>query len=379
MTLGLTAFGQVMVYSASSPLALSYQIYNNDPLYFVKHGLPFTVLGVLLMLLVMRAKPSWLRVGGPAALLASYALMAAVLVPGVGATVNGARRWIVVGPITVQPSELAKLALLGTVAALLTARKQPPQTLGQLIKPIGVLTALACALILAEPDLGSAIATAMMVFAMLWVAGVPSRLLALVMGAGLAVSSVAIWFEPYRRDRLLAFLHPQAHAADGSYQVLQGMIAAASGGVSGGGLGASQQKNLFLPEAHTDMIFAIIGEELGLIGTVMVVAGFAAFAWAGFTIALRARDRYSQLVAAGATALVAGQACVNVGAVMGILPLTGIPLPLISYGSSSKVVTLVVVGVLLAICREGRAPQPARADGERAARTPRAARRARTA
>jgi cell division protein FtsW len=376
VTLGLTAFGQVMVYSASSPLAMSYRIYGHDPLYFVKHGLPFTILGVFLMLVLMRVKPGWLRVGGPAALLASYVLLVAVLVPGVGATINGARRWIAIGPLTIQPSELVKLALLGTIAALLAAKKQPPQSLAQLVKPIGLLTAVACALILAEPDLGSAIATAMMVFAMLWVAGVPSRLLALVVGAGMAVATLAIVYEPYRRDRFLAFLHPQAHANDGSYQVLQGMIAAASGGISGGGLGASQQKNLFLPEAHTDMIFAIIGEELGLIGTVIVVAGFAAFTWAGFTIALRARDRYSQIVAAGATALIAGQACVNVGAVLGILPLTGIPLPLISYGSSSKVVTLVLVGVLLAICREGHAPQAARADGDRAARTSRAARRA---
>jgi cell division protein FtsW len=375
ITLGLTAVGQVMVYSASSPVAMTTARYGNDPLYFVKNGVVFTIAGVLLMLLVMRMPVSLFKSLTPLALVVSLLLLVAVMVPGVGATINGARRWIAVGPITVQPSELAKLALLGTVAALLAAKKTAPQTFGELMKPIGLLTGVVCALVLAEPDLGSALAIALMVGAMLIVAGVPGRLFGAILGIALTLGGIAIWFEPYRRDRLFAFLHPEAHASDGAYQVLQGIIGFASGGAGGVGLGESIQKVYYVPEAHTDMIFAIIGEELGLAGSLVILAGFAAFAWAGFTIALRARDRFSQLVAVGTTALIAGQAAINVGAVTGILPLTGIPLPLVSYGSSSKVSTLLMVGVVLAVCREGRTAEELAAE-KAARRTARGDRRA---
>ena len=378
ITLGLTAIGQVMVYSASSPVAMTTARYGNDPLYFVKNGVVFTIAGVLLMLLVMRMPVSLFKSLTPLALVVSLLLLVAVMVPGVGATINGARRWIAVGPITVQPSELAKLALLGTVAALLAAKKTAPQTFGELMKPIGLLTGVVCALVLAEPDLGSALAIALMVAAMLVVAGVPGRLFGGIMGIALALGGIAIWLEPYRRDRLFAFLHPEAHATGGAYQVLQGIIGFASGGAGGVGLGESIQKVYYVPEAHTDMIFAIIGEELGLAGALVILAGFAAFAWAGFTIALRARDRFSQLVAVGTTALIAGQAAINVGAVTGILPLTGIPLPLVSYGSSSKVSTLLMVGVVLAICRESRTAEELAAE-KAARRTARGDRRAEAA
>jgi cell division protein FtsW len=365
VTLGMTAFGQVMVYSASSPLALTQRQYNNDPLYFVKHGLLFTVAGVVLMLVVMRMHSGWLRRAAPTLLVGSLFLLVAVMVPGIGAMVNGARRWIIVGPITIQPSEVVKFALLAAVASLLAARRQPPGTLRELARPIGVITLIACVLVLAEPDLGSAIAIAMMVVAMLFVSGTPTRLLGVVCAGGVAAAGAAIAMAPYREQRLLAFLHPTRQASGAAYQIVQGMIAIGSGGVNGVGLGGSIQKVYYVPEAHTDMIFAIIGEELGLVGTLIVVVGFAAFAWAGFSIALAARDRFSQLIAAGATTLIAGQACVNVGAVMGILPLTGIPLPLISYGSSSKLVTLVIVGVLLAICRENAETATLRATAAR--------------
>ena len=378
VTLGLTAIGQVMVYSASSPVAMTTARYGNDPLYFVKNGVVFTVAGVLLMLLVMRLPLGLFKSLAPLGLLISLVLLVAVMVPGVGQSINGARRWIAVGPLSLQPSELAKLALLGTVAALLSAKKIAPQTFGELVKPIGFLTGLVCMLVLAEPDLGSVIAIAIMVAAMLLVAGVPGRLLGGIMGIALLLGGVAIWLEPYRRERLFAFIHPEAHATGGSYQVLQGIIGFASGGPGGVGLGESIQKVYYVPEAHTDMIYAIIGEELGLAGALVILAGFAAFAWAGYMIALRARDRFSQLVAVGATTLIAGQAAINVGAVTGILPLTGIPLPLVSYGSSSKLSTLVMVGVVLAICREGRTAEELAA--ERATRrTARADRRAEAA
>ena len=375
VTLGLTAIGQVMVYSASSPVAMTTARYGHDPLYFVKNGVVFTIGGVLLMLLVMRLPVALFKTLAPLALVVSLLLLVAVMVPGVGATINGARRWIAAGPITLQPSELAKFALLGTVAALLAAKKVAPQTFGELLKPIGLITGVVCALVLAEPDLGSAIAIALMVAAMLVVAGVPGRLFGGIMGIALTLGAIAIWLAPYRRERLFAFINPEAHASGGSYQVLQGIIGFASGGAGGVGLGESIQKVYYVPEAHTDMIFAIIGEELGLAGSLVILAGFAAFAWAGFTIALRARDRFSQLVAVGTTTLIAGQAAINVGAVTGILPLTGIPLPLVSYGSSSKLSTLLMVGVVLAVCREGRTAEELAAE-KVARRTARGDRRA---
>ncbi len=375
VTLALTAIGQVMVYSASSPVAMTTERYGNDPLYFVKNGVVFTLVGVILMLLVMRLPAATFKALAPLALVASLVLLVAVLVPGVGAEVNGARRWLAVGPITFQPSELAKFALLGTVAALLAARRAAPATVSEVLKPVGLLAMIVAALVLVEPDLGTAIAIVLMVAAMLLVAGVRARLLGGVVALGLAAAGAAIWLEPYRRERFLAFLNPEAHAQEGSYQVLQGIIGFASGGATGVGLGESIQKVYYVPEAHTDMIFAIIGEELGLIGAVVIIAGFAAFTWAGFTVALHARDRFSQLVAAGATALIAGQAAINVGAVTGILPLTGIPLPLVSHGSSSKLSTLVIIGVLLAVCREGRTVTEVAAERV-PRRTPRGDRRA---
>ncbi len=360
VTLGLTAFGQVMVFSASGPLALTSAQYHHDPLYFVKHGVFFTLIGVVVMLLAMRAQPRWLKVGGPGMLLVSLVLLVAVLIPGIGQYINGARRWIAAGPISVQPSELVKIGLLGTGAAILAARKTPPSTLREIARPIGIVTVLACGLILKEPDLGSSIAVAVMVFGMLFVAGTPMRLLALLGGAGLGGGLLAIMTTAYRRERFLAFLDPAAHRS-GSWQTTQGLLHYAAGGINGAGIGAGTGKNQFVPEAHTDMIFSVIGEELGLVGSVLVILAYALFAWAGFTIAMRARDRFSQIVAGGATALIAGQAAINVGAVVGIIPLTGVPLPLISYGSSGKIVMLLIVGVLLAICREqGLTPTPRR-------------------
>ena len=277
-----------------------------------------------------------------------------------GVTVNGAARWLALGPITIQPSEFAKVGTLLIVAAMLATRKRPPETVRELLMPIGLVVGVVCALIMVQPDLGTTIAVCLMVFALLVVAGTKKSLLALVLSAGLVVGSLLIYAAPYRRDRFLAFLDPWSQSADGAYQVVQSMIAIGSGGIFGVGLGGSVQKVNFLPEAHTDMIFAVVGEELGLFGSVLIVALFAVFAWAGYTIAMRTVDPFQRLLAAGATALIVGQAIVNLGAVMGILPLTGIPLPLISYGSSSRIVILALVGVLIAISREPQIAPPTR-------------------
>ncbi|MGI9116109.1 MAG: putative lipid II flippase FtsW [Gaiellales bacterium] len=352
VTICLTVFGQLMVYSASSAYAMTHAEFNFDSLYFIKSGVVYTVAGVALMLAMIFVPAGWLRRVAPLAFVASLIALAAVRIPGIGVTANGAARWLALGPITIQPSEFAKLGTLLIVASLLATRRQPPDTMKELLMPLGLLVGLVCGLIMVQPDLGTTLAVVIMVFALLIAAGVREWLLAQLIGVALLVGGVLIYAAPYRRDRIFAFLDPWGQSADGAYQVVQSMIAIGSGGVFGVGLGGSVQKVNFLPEAHTDMIFAVIGEELGLIGALIVVGLFAAFAWAGYTIAMRAADPFQRLLAAGATALIVGQAIVNLGAVMGILPLTGIPLPLISYGSSSRLVILALVGILIAISRE---------------------------
>ena len=357
VTVGLTVGGQLMVYSASSAYAMTRAEFNYDSLYFIKNGLLYTVAGVALLLGLVLMPAGWLRKFAPLVFIVSLAGLVAVQIPGAGVTVNGATRWLAIGPITLQPSEFAKLGVLLIVAAILATRKRPPDTLRELVMPIGLIVGLVSLLVMLQPDLGTTLAITIMVMALLITAGTRIALLAKVIGFGLAVGAVLIYIAPYRRDRIFAFLDPWGQSADGAYQVVQSMIAIGSGGIFGQGLGGSVQKVNFLPEAHTDMIFAVIGEELGLVGAIITIGLFAAFGWAGCTIAIRAADPFQRLVAAGATALIVGQATVNLGAVMGILPLTGIPLPLISYGSSSRLVVLALVGVLIAIAREPRVAQ----------------------
>jgi cell division protein FtsW len=204
---------------------------------------------------------------------------------------------------------------------------------------------------LAEPDLGTVIALCLMVGAMLLVAGAPVRMLGSASAIVGAVVLLAIWLEPYRRTRIFSFVNPWHDAQGAGFQTVQAMIGLGSGGFFGVGLGEGVQKVFYLPEAHTDMIFAIVGEELGLVGATLVIAAYAAFAWAGLRIALRCRDPFGKALAAGLTTLVCGQAALNVAAVVGIAPLTGIPLPLVSYGGTSLVVVLAAVGILLNIAR----------------------------
>ncbi len=359
VTRGGVAIGRGMGYSASSGRAA---VVAEDPAYYLKRQAIYAALGLLALVFFSRANFRVLRrLGGPL-LLASFALLLVVLV--VGTSVNGARRWLHFGLVDVQPSELAKLAIAIWLAALLTRRKAPA-SLAELARPIGAVVLAACALILLEPDLGTATAIVIMVAAMLVVAGTPLRVLAgagsVVVGLGLA----AIWLEPYRRARLLSFLDPWADPEGAGFQTVQAMIALGSGGIFGVGLGESVQKIYYLPEASTDMIFAIIGEELGLVGAVAVVAAFVAFGYAGFNVALRARDPFGKLLAAGLTALVCGQALVNLSAVLGLAPLTGIPLPFVSYGGSSLIVSLAGVGILLNIAANGASQATARVPDRR--------------
>jgi cell division protein FtsW len=348
VTLGLVAFGLVMVYSATSASAA---IGGADSMSYLKRQSVYAFLGVVLMLVAARFDYHRLRYLAPPLLLASLGLCAAVLV--LGPEINGAHRWFIVGPASFQPSELAKLSLCIFAAAYLSRRK-PPQTLGELARPLGTITAIFCVLILLEPDLGTTITLCGTVIAIFLVAGVPFVPLFGVSLLAMGVGLLAIWVEPYRRARIFSFLDPWSDAEGSGFQIVQALIGIGSGGITGSGLGEGVQKVLYLPEAHTDMIFAVVGEELGLVGSAFVIGAFAAFAIAGFRIALRCKDPFGKLLAAGLTALVCGQAAVNLAAVLGIAPLTGIPLPFVSYGGSSLVVLLGAVGILLNIAVNGR-------------------------
>lgn len=363
VTLGLVAFGLVMVYSATSAAAA---IGHGDPSSYLKRQGVYALIGLALMIAAARTSFRLLRALAPVLVLTSLALCVAVLV--VGDTVNGARRWLSVGAATFQPSELAKLALAVWAAAYL-ARRRPPQTLGELARPIGLLMGIFSALLLAQPDLGTSIALVTVLAAVLVVSGTPLRTLASAATVVTVVGLAAIWLEPYRRARIFSFIDPWQDAQGAGFQTVQAMIGLGSGGIFGVGLGEGVQKIFYLPEAHTDMILAVIGEELGLVGTAAVIAAYAAFAYAGLRIALRCSDPFGKRLAAGLTALVCGQAAINLAAVLGLAPLTGIPLPFVSYGGSSLVIALASVGILLNIALnragEGRARVPDRGRGDR--------------
>jgi cell division protein FtsW len=343
VTLGLVAFGLVMVYSASSGVAV---LSNRDPLSVLAKQAVYAAIGVVAMLVCARVPYRQLRYAGPPVMFGVIVLLVLVLVPGIGAEINNARRWILIGPISIQPSEFAKAAVLIFSAAVLSGRKRPPRSLKQLFNPVGAVALLICALVVVEPDLGTAIAIAVMVCGLLLVAGTPLRLFVSIAAIFALAAGAMIMFEPYRLQRMTTFLDPRADASGAGWQIVQATLGLGNGGLTGVGLGNGTVKS-FTPEASTDMIASVIGEELGLLGIVATVAGFAAFAVLGYRIAIRCRDSFGRYLAAGATSLIAGQAFVNLGAVLSMLPLTGVPLPLISVGGSSLVVMLALVGVML--------------------------------
>ena len=350
-TLCLLALGAIMVYSASS--AESFLEGSGDPSYYLKRTVALSVIGLIVLHLASRHGLALVKAVAPVMLLVSFVLTALVMLPGVGITVNGATRWLGAGPVQFQPSELLKLSLVLFAAQLLAARPSAVRSLGGLSKPLLIVVALACLMLLKQPDMGTAMVICFTLGTILFVAGTPMRLLGAIGGAVGALAIVVAVIEPYRRERLTAFLDPWADASDTGFQSVQSMIAIGSGGPVGVGLGESVQKIFYLPEAHTDMILAIIGEELGLVGIFSVVALYGLIAYAGFRAAKHARDRYSKLLASGITALILCQATLNMFAVMGLAPLTGIPLPLISYGNSNLIVVMTAMGLLLNVAATG--------------------------
>jgi cell division protein FtsW len=366
--LALTAFGLVMVYSATSASAA---LGNGNPVGYLERQSVYAFIGIALLVFAARTDFRQLRALAPTLVIAALGLCVAVLV--VGERINGARRWIGFGPAAFQPSELAKLALVVWCAAYL-ARKPPPRTLKDLARPIGTLVGLFCVLVLVEPDLGTVITIVVMVGAMLLVSGTPLPTLASAYALVFGLGAIAAWASPYRRARIFTFLDPWKDPLGAGLQNVQAQISVGSGGVFGRGLGQGIHKIHYLPEAHTDMIFAVIGEELGLVGAALLMAGYAAFAYAGLRLAITCKDPFGKRLAAGITALICGQATINLAAVLGLAPLTGIPLPFVSYGGSSLVIALLSVGILLNIARgHGRATTaavPDRGRGNGGARRP---------
>ena len=356
-TLCLLAGGAVMVYSASS--AESLLSGPGDASYYLKRYVLFAVLGMVLLHLASRHGLKVIRALTPLLLMSSFGLTVAVMLPGMGVTVNGATRWLGAGPIQFQPSELLKVSLVLYAAQLLATQPQSTRTVGTLTKPLLLVVGAACALLMKQPDMGTTMVICFAIGALLVAAGTPIRNLLVIGGVLVFLATVLAIAEPYRRERLLSFLDPFADAGDSGFQAVQALTAIGSGGFFGVGLGESVQKIFYLPEAHTDMILAIIGEELGLFGILGLIGLYGMIGYAGLRVAKLARDRYSKLLAAGITSLILCQATLNFFAVLGLMPLTGVPLPFISYGASNLVVLMGAMGLLLNVAATGGRAQRA--------------------
>ncbi len=344
----LCLFGLPIVLSASAPGAI---LSGSSPWSYVVRQCIYMAIGVTGAVIVSRVPIAYLRRVRFLLPLVALGLLFVVFVPGVGHYAGGSSRWIGVGPIQVQPSELMKLAIVVFAADLLARRAGRPDQWNAVVRPLLVLMGLAAVLIVKQPDLGTAIVLGCITFSMMFAAGVRIPILA---ASGLAICAVGgalALSATYRRDRLLSFVNPFAHASTTGYQVVQSLATLGLGGVTGSGVGGSVTPWGYLPNAHTDFVFAVIAGNLGLVGALVVLAGFAAFGWAGFRIAARERDPFAHYMAIGVTCWILAQAVINIGGVIDALPVTGIPLPFISYGGSSLGVVLVGVGVLFGIAR----------------------------
>ena len=350
-TLCLLAGGAVMVYSASS--AESLLSGSGDASFYLKRYVMFGLVGLVVLHAASRHGLAVIRSLTPLLLVASFALTVAVMLPGLGVTVNGATRWLGAGPLQFQPSELLKVSIVLYAAQLLAARPKACKTLGGLVKPLLLVVGAACLLLMKQPDMGTTMVICFAVGALLVVAGTPVRLLGGIFAALTMAAMLLAIVEPYRRERLTAFLDPFSDAGDTGFQAVQALTALGSGGLFGVGLGESVQKIFYLPEAHTDMILAIIGEELGLIGVLGTIVLYGMIGYAGLRTAKMARDLHSKLLAAGITSLIMCQATLNFFAVMGMAPLTGIPLPFLSYGATNLIVLMGAMGLLLNVAATG--------------------------
>jgi len=345
---GLCLLGLPIVLSASAPGAI---LAGGSPWSYVIRQSIYMGLGAIAAVVVSRTPLAVVRKLRFALPLVAFSLLVVVFVPGLGHFAGGSSRWIGIGPFQLQPSELMKLAIVVFAADMLARRSKRPDQWRAFVWPLFLFMSVAAMLIVRQPDLGTAIVIGCITFSMLFAAGTQLRLLVLPGAAVCAAGAVFALSATYSRDRLLSFVDPFAHASTSGYQVVQSLATLGLGGVTGSGVGASITPWGFLPNAHTDFVFAVIAGNLGLVGALAVLAGFGAFGWAGFRIAARERDPFARFVAIGVTCWVLAQAVINIGGVVDALPVTGIPLPFISYGGSSLVVALIGVGLLFGIAR----------------------------
>ena len=346
VTVALLSIGVIMVFSSSSIKALEEL---GDPYYYLKRQLFFAMLGIVAMIVVMNIDYKTYARWTVPFLVVSLVLL--IMVPFIGAEISGSRRWLNLGLFNLQPSELGKLAMILFVANWVVKVKGRIQNFFELLVPLLVMGVF-FALIMMEPDLGTAATLAATTLIMLFASGAKIGHFFLLAIPAVPAFIALVLAEPYRLRRLMAFRDPWSDPLGAGFHIIQSLLALGSGGLFGLGLGRSRQKFWYLPEQHTDFIFAILGEELGFIGTFLVLVLFLLFAWRGLRIAMTAPDLFSSILSVGITAQIVLQAVVNIGVVSGTLPITGITLPLISYGGSSLLITLSAVGVLLNISRQ---------------------------
>jgi cell division protein FtsW len=357
---GLVVLGLIMVYSSSLALGL---LAFSDAHYFVTRQTMWAAIGGIMLVVLMRLDYSLLRRLSPLLMLASIVGLVAVLVPGIGLERNGAYRWIALGPLPpVQPSEFAKLALIIYVSAWLAARGNDVRSFYLGFVPFVLMVGIVAGLVLLEPDTGTAAILVLTTMALFFIAGASITHFVALIGVGAVAASVLILTSGYRADRLFAFIRAEDDPAGLGFQTIQLLIALGSGGIDGLGLGASRQKFFYIPGSHTDGVFAIIGEELGFIGAMGVVVLFVVLVFRGFRVVLNARDDFGALLATGIVSWIAMQALINVGGITRAMPMTGIPMPFLSYGGSALAALLAAVGVLLSVSRYANGPPPVEAE-----------------
>jgi cell division protein FtsW len=358
----LTVVGLVMVLSAGSVSAA--QGYDGNSFWYFQRQVAYAAVGIGVAVFVARLSPrAWRALGLPILGVATILMLIAAH-PTSGTSLYGASRWIDLGPLTVQPSELAKLGLVAVAATVLSNKWNRLDEPMQLLVPLAPIVGVVGLLGIAQRDLGTTLILCGLVLVMLFTAGVRMRYLLITTAAGGLAATLLIVGEAYRRTRFFdAWLNPWADRQGNGYQLIQGLIAMGSGGWFGTGLGTSRAKWDFLPNAHSDFIYAVIGEELGLLGALAVLIAFGVLIYAGVRIAIHARGTFERLLAAGIIGWIGLQAIVNMGAVTGLLPITGVPLPLVSFGGTALVVTLAGIGVLASVARDAATPRRPAARG----------------